>query len=78
VAAVLDDDGVADVARAACAPVEGRWQDAARLGVADLELQQAATAVLAAVGGQDVEAFLERFTLRGRCPADDLLSLVCA
>jgi len=78
VAAVLDDDGVADAARAACAPVEGRWRDAARLGVADPDLQQAATAVLAAVGGQDVEAFLERFTLRGRCPADDLLSLVCA
>jgi len=78
VAAVLDDDRVADAARAACAPVEGRWRDAARLGVADPELQQAATGVLAAVGGQDVEAFLEWFTLRGRCPADDRLSLVCA
>lgn len=83
-AALLDDDVAADAARAACAPVEGRWRDAARDAVTDPELQRAALACLTAApdalrrqgsGGlaDAVQHFAERWTSRGRCPADDLL-----
>ncbi|MCW2678737.1 MAG: glutamate/cysteine ligase family protein [Frankiales bacterium] len=72
-AALLDDPVAADAARAACAPVEGRWADAARLGVTDPELQRAAVGCLTAVGSPVVDAYVERWTARGRSPADDLL-----
>ena len=83
-AALLDDDRAADAAREACAPVEGRWTDAARLATADPALTAAATACLLAaadalprLGAPElalpVLAYAERFTARGRCPADDLL-----
>jgi glutamate--cysteine ligase len=76
--ALLDDPGAADAARAACAPVEGRWQDAARLGVSDPELQRAALGCLTAVGSPVVDAYVERWTSRGRSPADDLLDAYAA
>ena len=83
-AALLDDDRAADLAREACAPVEGRWVDAARLGPSDPALAVAATSCLLAaadalprLGAPElvapVLAYAERFTSRGRCPADDLL-----
>jgi glutamate--cysteine ligase len=83
-AVLLDDDAAADAARAACEPVEGRWRAAARSAVADPALQRAASGCLSAAaealsrGGSAtladaVEAFAERWTDRGRCPADDLL-----
>ena len=83
-AALLDDDVAADAARDACAPVEGRWADAARLATADPALATAATACLVAAAGAlprlgapslvpAVLAYVDRFTSRGRCPADDLL-----
>jgi glutamate--cysteine ligase len=84
IAALLGDESAADQARAACAPVEGRWRDAARVGLDDVELCRAAdrTLGLAAAAlrrrpdhGQpaaQVEAYLDRWTARGRCPADDL------
>lgn len=82
VAALLDDDIAADLAREVCAPVEGRWADAARLAVRDPALAAAALGCLAAaVGGLQrlgaptlaacVEDYLERFTARGLCPADE-------
>jgi len=82
--AVLDDDVAADAARAACAPVEGRWRDAARQATADAELARAAKGCLQAaiealprLGApglaRETAGYLERFTARGRCPADDLL-----
>ncbi len=84
VAALLDDDAAADAARDACAPVEGRWADAARVAVGDPDLARAAQGCLAAAASalprlgapalaRAVEDFAERFTSRGRCPADDLL-----
>jgi glutamate--cysteine ligase len=45
VAALLDDDRALDEARAACEPVDGRWRDAARLGLADPALAAAAARV---------------------------------
>jgi glutamate--cysteine ligase len=72
-AALLDEPGAAEAAREACAPVEGRWCDAARLGAADPDLQRAAVGSLTAVGDPAVDAFVERWTARGRCPADDVL-----
>ena len=38
IAALLDDETAADQARAACRATEGRWQDAARVGMDDAEL----------------------------------------
>jgi glutamate--cysteine ligase len=46
VTALLADDATIDAARAACAPVEGRWIDAARLGLANPAIARAATRLL--------------------------------
>jgi glutamate--cysteine ligase len=86
IAALLDDETAADQARHVCAPTEGRWRDAARVGMDDAELARAATRLLeiaargmrgvpanAWLAGQ-VEGYLERWTARGRCPADDPLA----
>jgi ergothioneine biosynthesis glutamate--cysteine ligase EgtA len=83
-AMLLDDDVAADAARAACAPVEGRWRAAARSATSDPALRTAATACLVAAAdaltrrhepdlAAQVLAYVERFPARGRCPADDLL-----
>ena len=83
-AAVLDDDLAADAARAACEPVEGRWVDAARDATGDPALAAAALATLdaavdalprmgAAATVPLLQAYRERWTGRGRCPADDVL-----
>jgi glutamate--cysteine ligase len=79
------DDTAADAASEAIAPTRGRWLDAARHGLGhpdfagaardafDVALQAMvrlgtdATTVLA------VEAFVDRYVDRGRCPADDRL-----
>lgn len=67
------------------APHNPLWIDAARHGLADPELHEAATACFAAAlealprlgataGVTDaVGAYLHRYVIRGRCPADDLL-----
>jgi glutamate--cysteine ligase len=86
IAALLDDAAAADRARDACRATEGRWRDAARVGMDDVELSQAATRLLeiaatalhcapehTRLAGQ-VEGYLERWTARGRCPADDPLA----
>ena len=83
IAALLGDDRAAAQARDVCAPIEGSWRAAAQWGVTDPELFRAANGVLgAAVHAlrlnpenaeltSRVEDFLERWTSRGRCPADD-------
>ncbi|CAL9595155.1 Glutamate--cysteine ligase EgtA [Streptomyces sp. enrichment culture] len=67
------------------APHNALWRDAARHGLADPELREVAvacfTAALAALPRlgaateltDAVTAYLDRYVLRGRCPADDLL-----
>ena len=83
-AVLLDDPTAADAARAACEPVEGRWSDAARVAVSDPALQTAAGACLGAAAdaltragspalAAAVSGYADRWTSRGRCPADDLL-----
>jgi glutamate--cysteine ligase len=70
-----------DLATAATEPVAGRWVDAARSGLNDPALARAAGELaeiaLSGLAGQPahvrdhVTEFTERYTLRGRCPADD-------
>ena len=83
-AVLLDDDDAADAARAACAPVEGRWRDAAVSATSDAELARAATGCLVAAAdalsrtgapalAAAVSAYADRYPARGRCPADDVL-----
>ncbi|MFP3986573.1 ergothioneine biosynthesis glutamate--cysteine ligase EgtA [Streptomyces sp. E11-3] len=75
-------------ARTATAPHDALWLDAARHGLADPELRDAAAGCFAAAldalprrgvptAVRDaVGAFAERYVDRGRCPADDLLDRV--
>jgi glutamate--cysteine ligase len=60
VAALLDDHRALDEARAACEPVEDRWLDAARMGLADPTLAAAAARVFdvasRALGHTDLSA----------------------
>ncbi len=82
-AALLGDPVAGDRARELCGSTRGRWWEAARLGLADPVLARSAGAVLtlaaeilhrrpdtARFAGQ-VEGYLQRWTLRGRSPADD-------
>ncbi|GGS20150.1 glutamate--cysteine ligase EgtA [Streptomyces aureoverticillatus] len=94
--ALFDDPGAAETAYRTVKPLAERagatppphsplWLDAARHGLADPELHEAATACFAAALdalprlGADprvltaVAAHAERYVARGRCPADDLL-----
>ncbi|MGW6274900.1 ergothioneine biosynthesis glutamate--cysteine ligase EgtA [Streptomyces sp. NPDC055060] len=70
---------------APAAPRSPLWLDAARHGLADPELREAAAACFAAAGDalarmgaatevqEAVAAYAERYVARGRCPADDVL-----
>jgi len=83
IGALLGDETLADKALDACLPVADRWQDAARVGLEDTELGVSAQRVLqlaAEALAQDpvtkelsgsVAAYFQRWTERGRCPADD-------
>ena len=83
IAGLLSDAAAADQARADCEPVEGRWRAAAQLGVTDHELFRSANGVLQTAVealrrdpanselAAKVERYRERWTARGRCPADD-------
>jgi glutamate--cysteine ligase len=83
IGALLEDSVAAENARDACAPIEGRWHDAARVGLDDGDLRRAANRTLQAAAGSlrrqsdtaqlagQVEGYLERWTAQGRCPADD-------
>ncbi|MDH6566180.1 glutamate--cysteine ligase [Streptomyces sp. SAI-117] len=95
-AALFDDPEAAETAYRVVKPLAERtlslpaphnplWNDAARHGLADPELHEAAIACFAAAlealprlgattGVTDaVGAYLHRYVIRGRCPADDLL-----
>lgn len=83
--ALLEDPKAGDQARDACAGVQDRWRNAALGGLDDAELARAALRVfeLATVSlsgrsgttaaARVVEAFAERWTVRRRCPGDDLV-----
>jgi glutamate--cysteine ligase len=83
IAGLLGDAAAADQARAYSVPIEGRWRTAAQLGVTDRELFRSANGVLLTAAtalrrdratdelANQVEGYLERWTARGRCPADD-------
>jgi len=85
VTALLEDPRSGDQARDAAAGVVGRWEAAARDGVDDASLAQAALGCLTAAhdglrrigAGQDtvaaVDAYLERYTARGLSPAHEQL-----
>jgi len=47
ITALLEDDGAGDAALEVCESLSGRWPDAARFGLADLEIGRAAERVLA-------------------------------
>ncbi|CAL9349988.1 ergothioneine biosynthesis glutamate--cysteine ligase EgtA [Streptomyces althioticus] len=95
-AALFDDQEAAETAYRAVKPLAERtrglaaphnplWRDAARDGLADPELREAAAVCFAAalaalprlgaatVLVDRVAAFRDRYVARGRCPADDLL-----
>ena len=63
---LLDDVGALE----ACRGTAGLWTEAARDGIAHPVLGAAARACLGAV--PEAAEFVERFTARGRCPADDV------
>ncbi len=81
--ALLDDPIAATGAAQACAPVARGWRAASSRGLADEPLRRAAacclelaTAALRRAGeselAESAEVFAERYTLRGRAPADEL------
>ncbi|MER6979822.1 ergothioneine biosynthesis glutamate--cysteine ligase EgtA [Streptomyces carpinensis] len=95
-AALFDDPEAAETAYRAVKPLAERthglpaphnplWTDAARSGLADPELHEAAIACFVAaldalprIGAtaevaDAVRTYLDRYVLKGRCPADDLL-----
>ncbi|WRZ89007.1 ergothioneine biosynthesis glutamate--cysteine ligase EgtA [Streptomyces sp. NBC_01007] len=98
-AALFDDPEAAEVAYRTVKPLSERagpapaprnplWRDAARFGLADPELREAAAVCFAAASealprlGATAEVldavaeFTERYVARGRCPADDLAGVV--
>ncbi|WP_338483001.1 ergothioneine biosynthesis glutamate--cysteine ligase EgtA [Streptomyces sp. SCSIO 75703] len=95
-AALFDDPQASETAYRAVKPLAERtlglpaphnplWRDAARAGLADPELREAAGVCFAAaldalprlgattVVTDAVTGYLDRYVVRGRCPADDLL-----
>lgn len=85
IAAILQDENAAGSVQTAAAQASGRWETAAEAGLTDSTLASAArecfTVALEHLGrrGVDVgtratcEEFFERYTIRGRSPADDVL-----
>lgn len=76
-AALLDDPVAADAAAAAVEPVATAWDNAARLGLSDRRLHEAATSCVAIAAAKappaltDAMEQLIRAVERGRCPGDD-------
>lgn len=74
-------EDMADTVREICRPVSGAWLAAARHGLSHAPLQQAAQACFelaleiaaAADLAAHIAAYHERFVLRGRTPADEML-----
>ncbi|GIH69705.1 glutamate-cysteine ligase family protein [Sphaerimonospora thailandensis] len=88
--ALIADDRTADTALEAAAPMEGRWADAARLGLADPGLRgaasvcfRAAVEALPRLGAEpwlvaQVSAFATKHIESGRSPAVDLMEEMIA
>jgi len=80
--ALVTEPAIADRVEAATRAVRGRWLDAARHGLAEPALHGAAVecfrSAIETLNGdgsaRDVTAaFMDRYVIRGRCPADDRL-----
>ncbi|HEY6318911.1 MAG TPA: ergothioneine biosynthesis glutamate--cysteine ligase EgtA [Acidimicrobiia bacterium] len=80
--ALVTEPAIADRVEAATRPVRGRWRDAARHGLAEPALRTAAVECFRSAvetlngdgsAGDATAAFMDRYVLRGRCPADDRL-----
>jgi glutamate--cysteine ligase len=81
--ALLSDPGVIDVVRNVCAPARSRWVSAARHGLADRVLAQAAVQVFDLANARlpdldaptwladELVAMTERLVRHGLCPADE-------
>ena len=85
--ALVEDETAGDLAAEAAEEVAGRWNDAARIGVGAPRLQSAALACLVAardglarlgqrVVAEELDTFIATYTVRARCPADDLIELL--
>lgn len=81
---LLDDPEAAVIATEATAPVATAWDRAARIGLADQRLQDAAIVCVAAAAERapaelaESMAQLTRSVQEGRCPADDFADRVVA
>ena len=82
ISTLLNDAPAAERVMDACAATIGRWRDGARAGLGDPELARAARQTLQIAASslehagrprlaEQVHGYLERWTDRGRCPADD-------
>jgi len=81
-AALVTEPAIADRVAEATRPVRGRWREAARRGLTDPALRRATVecfrAAIETLNGDGsardaTTAFMDRYVLRGRCPADDRL-----
>lgn len=81
---LLDDPVAADVAAEAVEPVATAWDTAARLGLRDRRLYEAANRCVAVAAEKapgeltDAMAALVRYVEQGRCPGDDFADEVIA
>ncbi|MEV0673014.1 ergothioneine biosynthesis glutamate--cysteine ligase EgtA [Mycobacterium sp. NPDC050441] len=81
---LLDDPEAAAIATEATAPVATAWDRAARIGLADRRLQEAAVACVSAAAERapaELTESMEQLTRsvqEGRCPADDFADQVVA
>ena len=79
---LLDDPEAAAIATEATAPVATAWDRAARIGLTDRRLQDAALACVSAAaerapsGLAESMGRLRRSVQEGRCPADDFADQV--
>jgi glutamate--cysteine ligase len=75
--ALLDDPAAADIAAEAVEPVATAWDNAARLGLCDRRLYEAANRCVAVAAEKapaeldDAMERLVRYVEKGRCPGDD-------
>ena len=81
-AALVTEPAIGDRIASATRPVRGRWREAARHGLGDPAIRQAAVecfrAAIDTLNGDGsardaTAAFMDQYVLRGRCPADDHL-----
>lgn len=85
IAALMDDPRSSDIAKDLCQATKGQWVRAAREGVAERQMRTAAQGLLSLAADRltrnpgtkifadHIGAYLERWTVRGRSPADDVV-----